>query len=168
MGLEPSLDAFRHANSKIKPVIKVDILHPKLFDRNTFDLIAAFQVFDHIPDPNRFLRVCHSFLKPGGILVLMNHDVDSLSAKLLGEKSPIFDIEHTFLYSQNTIRRILENHDFRVKKIYSPLAVFNLRYCLMLLPLPISIKNALEHSKNWLLDINFRIPPGNLAVYAQK
>ena len=85
IGLEPSLDAFRHAKCKIKPVIKVDILRPKLFDRNTFDLIAAFQVFDHIPDPNRFLHICRSFLKPGGIIVLMNHDVDSLSAKLLGE-----------------------------------------------------------------------------------
>ncbi len=167
-GVEPSLDAFHQANYVIKSAIKVDILRQKQFHQNSFDLIAAFQVFDHIANPNKFLSICHSLLKPEGILVLMNHDVASLSAKILGEKSPIYDIEHPFLYSQNTIRRTLENNNYKVMKIYSPTAIFNLKYCLRLLPLPASIKKMLELSKSWLLNINFKIKPGNIAVYAQK
>lgn len=167
-GIEPSRDAILRANKSIAKSIKQDILHPGVYPKGSFDAIAAFQVFDHIPDPNQFLQICFNLLQPSGILILMNHDVTALSARVLGEKSPIIDIEHTYLYSQKTIQKILMKNGFSVIKVYDPPATLSVRYLLRLLPLPVYIKKTIEKSKNSLLNINISIHPGNLAVIAKK
>ena len=56
-GIEPSLEAISRAVKTIRPLIKQDILRPGVFRKNSFDVIAVFQVFDHIPDPNSFLKI---------------------------------------------------------------------------------------------------------------
>lgn len=167
-GIEPSRDAIARAGKFVRSFIRQDVLRTGVFPKNSFDLIAAFQVFDHIPDPNLFLETCLTLLRPNGILVLMNHDVESLSAKVLGERSPIIDIEHTYLYSQKTIGSILKKNGFKVRKIYSPPAVFSIRYFLRLLPLPKIIKKVIENSKFKLFDLNINIEPGNLCAIAAK
>ncbi|OHA68775.1 MAG: hypothetical protein A3D59_01175 [Candidatus Wildermuthbacteria bacterium RIFCSPHIGHO2_02_FULL_47_17] len=167
-GIEPSRDAISRADKRIRSFIKQDILHQGVFPKNSFDMIAAFQVFDHIPNPNHFLKICLTLLRPKGILVLMNHDVESLSARVLGERSPIIDIEHTYLYSQKTIGKILRKNDYKVAKIYNPPAIFSIKYFLRLLPLPQSFKKVVEKSKSKLLDTNIRIKPGNLCAISIK
>jgi SAM-dependent methyltransferase len=42
----------------------------------SFDAIAAFQVLEHIPAPERFLAACVSRLAPGGCLILSTPDRD--------------------------------------------------------------------------------------------
>ena len=167
-GVEPSRDAVNRAKPGIKSRIKVDILKRNLFKENSFDLIAAFQVFDHIPDPNKFLKICRSLLKPGGLLVLMNHDVNALSAKLLGEKSPIFDIEHTFLYSQQTISKMIDLNGLQKVKVYGPKSIFSIHYFIRMLPLPETVKRLVEKSSLQIFDKNIKFNPGNLAIYAKK
>ena len=104
-GIEPSDDAIKKANSKIKPHIMKGLFTSKLFDENRFDLITFFQTFDHIPDPNTFLKDCFHVLKKGGFVLAINHNVEAMSAKLLRENSPIFDIGHAYLYDLKTMRK---------------------------------------------------------------
>jgi len=167
-GVEPSIDAISHADKSVKRYIVNDILKPSSFPESKFDLVCAFQVFDHIPDPNSFLKICHKILKKDGVLLLMNHDVSSLSAKILGERSPIFDIEHTYLYDQSTISKILSQNHFQVKKVYSPQAIMTIRYISRLLPLPNKIKEILTNFKLSLLDKTIKFQPGNLCAIAIK
>jgi len=167
-GVEPSIDAISHADKSVKKHIVNDILKTDTFPGSKFDLVCAFQVFDHIPDPNSFLKICHKILKDKGVLLLMNHDVSSLSAKALGERSPIFDIEHTYLYDQSTISQILTQNHFRVKKVYSPQAIMTIRYISRLLPLPNKIKEILSNMSFPLLDKTITFHPGNLSVIAIK
>lgn len=165
-GVEPSIDAISHADKSVKKEILNTILKRDTFDKEKFDLICAFQVFDHIPDPNSFLNICHNILKPEGVLLLMNHDVRSLSARILGEKSPIFDIEHTYLYDQSTIKKILQKNDFQIKKVYSPEAIMSIRYITRLLPFPKKIKEFLSKVRFTLLDHTIKFHPGNLSAIA--
>lgn len=167
-GLEPSADALKKARPAIKKLITPGLLRPKLFPPSSFDIIVAFQVFDHVADPNNFLKTCRTYLKSKGILLLMNHDVNALSARILGEKSPIFDIEHTYLYSQATITQILKKNRFTIEKIYDPPSLFQLRYLARLLPLKNSLKTVINNSKHSLFNINISLHAGNLAVYARK
>jgi SAM-dependent methyltransferase len=167
-GLEPSIDAISQAPKTVKKYIVNDILKEKTLSPSRFDLICLFQVFDHIPNPNEFLEICHKLLKPKGILVIMNHDVLSSSAKFLGERSPIFDIEHTYLYDKNTMRQILVNNHFRIRTIYSPQAIMTFRYIMRLLPLPKVVKRFFSNLKCPLIDWTVKFHPGNICAIAVK
>lgn len=167
-GVEPSLDAFQKASLRVKRLIKNSIFKSKLFPKRSFDLIAAFQVFDHIQNPNQFLRICRNYLKDDGLLLLFNHDVKAVSAIIFGEKSPIFDIEHPYLYSQKTISKILLKNSLKAIKIGSPTTVISLAYFIRLLPLPLALKKIIENSKSHLTEINLRLRLGNLCAIARK
>lgn len=171
-GVEPSIDAVKKAPKIIQSQIKINILKRNLFPEATFDFIFFFQVFDHIFDPNEFLDICYYLLKKDGFILAFNHDVDSFSSKLLGEKSPIIDIEHTYLYTTKTITKIFKKHKFKVQKIYSPINIISLRHFLWLLPLPRTIKKNITRIKKTfvsdILDISFPIQLGNMCLIAQK
>jgi SAM-dependent methyltransferase len=167
-GVEPSRDAVNKAGSKIQKKVKVSMLKSGLFPRNSFDFIFFFQTFDHVPNPNQFLKECLRLLKPNGYILTFNHNVDSLSSKLLKEKSPIVDIEHTFLYSFETIRKIFENNRFVVIKIFSPKNVLSIRHLLRLCPVPRRVKVGVTKSKLKILDRKIAIRLGNLCLLAQK
>lgn len=167
-GIEPSVDAVNKSNSKIRKNIKIDILKPDLFPKNSFDFIFFFQTFDHIPTPNQFLKECYKLLKPNGYILSFNHNIDSLSSKLLKEKSPIIDIEHTFLYSPKTIQKIFEKNKFIVQKIYSPCNTLSLKHLLWLFPLPKRIKQTVINSNSNILNKKIKIQLGNLCLVAQK
>ncbi|OGE77638.1 hypothetical protein A3J19_04985 [Candidatus Daviesbacteria bacterium RIFCSPLOWO2_02_FULL_41_8] len=167
-GIEPSWNAISKAGKSVKSNIKHDILRPGIFNKNSFDVITVFQVFDHIPDPNHFLKICLTLLRPKGVLVLMNHDVESIFARVLGEKSPIIDIEHTYFYSQKTIAKILRKNGYRLLKAYSPSAKISIRYLMRLLPLPNNIKRSIQNSNIKPLDINLTIKLGNICAISTK
>lgn len=115
-GIEPSRDAINQAPGKLKKFIRHSVFKPKLFPQNCFDVICFFQTFDHISDPNQFLTDCYDYLKPGGLILAINHDVEAFQAKLLKSYSPIIDIEHAYLYSLKTMKLIFSKNKFVVIK----------------------------------------------------
>jgi len=169
-GVEPSLQAVDKSTPRVKPYIICDFLHPGLLPEEQFDLICMFQVFDHIDAPGMLLDECMRALKPGGGILFLNHDVSALSARLMGECSPIIDIEHTFLYDQTTTQKIVTQHGFKVKAVGAVTNTISLRYLFHLLPLPKKIKMSLLSNlqKNPFGKITFPIQLGNLYLVAQK
>ena len=167
-GIEPSTDAVNHSDPKIKKHIKADILKSNLFSPSIFDFIIFFQTFDHIPEPNKFLKECYNILKPNGKILSFNHNMNSLSSKIFGEKSPIIDIEHTFLYSPETIRTLFTNNKFHVQKVYSPFNVLSLKHLFWLFPLPQFVKSRLINSESSIINQKIKLQLGNLCLIAQK
>jgi len=171
-GIEPSQDAVLKADNRLKNRITADVLREGLYQDESFDFIFLFQVFDHIPDPIGFLNICYNLLFPGGNILVINHDLKSLSSRVLGEKSPIIDIEHIYLYSKETIKKVFVKAGFNPLRIYSPKNVISFRYLLWLLPIPGIIKLKLLNFKgrflNFLLNQKVRIQLGNLCVIAKK
>jgi len=166
-GIDPSINAKKEAHTNIRNRIKLGVLTSALYKKESFDIICFFQTLDHIPNPNVFLKLCKSYLKPGGYIIAFNHDVQSISAKLLGERSPIIDIEHIYLFSQKTIRTLFENHGFTVKRIYNPWNTLSLSHLIHLLPLPKMLKDLFQLFK-LLKQITFTVPLGNLCIITQK
>ncbi len=167
-GVEPSTDAVNKANSKIKKNIKVSILKTDLFDNKKFDFIFFFQTFDHIPDPNKFLKLCYKLLNPGGKIFAFNHNIDSLTSKILKEKSPIIDIEHTFLYSPKTFTSIFQKNGFIVDEVYSPLSILTIKHLCWLIPMPKKLKLMILNSKLQLLNKNVKLKLGNICLKGHK
>jgi SAM-dependent methyltransferase len=169
-GVEPSQAAVSQTAPALRGAILCDLMRPGLFGPAAFDVICLFQVFDHVPDPARLLDACLDTLRPGGLMLCLNHNVSAVSARLLGERSPIIDIEHTYLYSPTTMTRIFAAHGFRTLKVGSVKNQYSLRYLVRLLPLPAGLKGP---ALGWLQRhtigrLRLRVPLGNLFLIAQK
>lgn len=169
-GIEPSKHAADLADKKIKNKIINDILKEKQFKHNFFDVICLFQVIDHIEEPNKVLKICHKYLKKGGVIICISHNVESMSSKILGEKSPIFDIEHTQLFSKKTISKIFSQNNFKIIKIFNMANTYTLEYWITATPFPKKIKDVLKKilKSMGLHNKDITIKPGNFGIIAEK
>jgi SAM-dependent methyltransferase len=169
-GVEPSQDAIAKASPTIRPHIRCAMMQPGLFEAAQFDAICLFQVLDHIPDPASLVAECFRLLKPGGLMLCINHNVDAWSARLLGRNSPIVDIEHTYLYSPATMAKLFSAYQFELRESGAVWNDYSLYYLVRLLPLAKGIKQPLlswlkaSPLGQWLLSV----PLGNLYLIAQK
>lgn len=169
-GVEPGEKSVMGARESIKKNITIDIFRKNLCKKDFFDVLICFQTFDHIPDPNSFLSECYRILKKGGLVLFLNHDEQALLNRLLGQSSPIIDIEHMYLFNKGTMRRIFKKHRFKVLKVDSAFNIHALGYWLRLVPLPVGFKKSLLkilESSN-LANLKIKIYPGNLVLYAKK
>jgi SAM-dependent methyltransferase len=169
-GVEPSADAIAKANPEIRPLIAMDVMRAGLFEAGSFDAVTMFQVLDHMPDPADLLEECRRVLRPGGVVLAFNHNVTAWSARLLGERSPIIDVEHTYLYSPQTIRRLFEQAGFEVVSVTVARNTYSLSYLAQLLPLPAGAKARLLE---WLRGsrvgaFKATVPLGNLCLIARR
>src|SRR5258708_1364252 len=108
-----------------------------------FDIICCFHTLDHIVNPNLFLANTYVLLKKGGKIVFIVHDTDGLSVRLFGEKSPIFDIEHIYLFNKNSLGRLFKKNHFIVDEIFSVKNTYPLTYWLRMSPIPKLVKHIL-------------------------
>ncbi len=172
VGVEPSTDALLKADARVSHRIIGDAFRVGMFEAETFDLIFFFQTLDHLHDPDEFIRECCRLLKKGGHILSFQHDVESLSAKMLGARSPIIDIEHIYLFSARTISAFFKKCGFCVQKVYKPANILSVHHLLWLLPLPAVFKEGLFKSSlgliQWLLRRRLRLRLGNLCIIAQK
>lgn len=169
-GIEPSQDAINLAQPAIQPRITCNMMGPGAVPQETFDMICLFQTFDHISEPGILLEECHKALKPGGLILCFNHNVEALSARLLKEKSPIVDIEHTYLYSPKTIRQIFEKNGYETLEVGPAWNTIRLYSLLRLFPFPRRIKQkVLDFVDGSLLrEARLTLPLGNLYIIARK
>src|SRR3989344_427575 len=169
-GVEPSLDSINKARSDIKSKIKNDVFKEGLFREKFFDLVCIFQTLDHVSNPNGFLKAVYKILKRGGVVLAINHNVASFFAKILGERYPIFDIEHTFLYDKETMKKIFEKNGFKVLWVESTFNIYPLNYWLRMFPLPGGLKKLLVNffSVTSVINKKIKIKAGNLGLAATK
>jgi SAM-dependent methyltransferase len=143
-GVEPSTRAVELAPASIRNNIRNDIFRDGLYPSGYFDVICGFQVFDHMARPNDVLDVCRRLLRPGGLALFINHDARAWSNRLLGERSPIIDVEHIYLYDRTTMPRLFQKHGFEVLSVFPVRNRYPLRYWCKMAPMPSPLKRALE------------------------
>lgn len=87
--------------------------------KNTFDIVTAWDVLEHIPQVNLAFKSIHRSLKKGGYLILTTPDINSWDAKMMRsfwygyQKIP----EHLLFFSTDSIKNVLEKNGFKVIKI---------------------------------------------------
>lgn len=165
-GVEPSQKAAEKSDKAIRKKIVVDILRLGLFKLKKFKLIFFFQTLDHVPDPDKFIKECYELLEKGGYILAFNHNVESISARLLKERSAIIDIEHIFLFSPKTVERLFEKNKLSSLRIFSPFNTISLKYLIQLLPFPAFLKEVLQIFSP--SHVNLRLKLGNLCIIARK
>ena len=146
------------------------MFNEKMFEKNSFDMITFFQTFDHIAEPNTFLQNCFKILKDDGFILAINHNAKSFSARIMGEKSPIIDIGHAYLYDLTTMKKIFEKNNFYVHNVFSVQNVVSIERLIQLLPIKATTSDKIQKFTK-LLKINkcsLKLPLGNLGIIAQK
>lgn len=169
-GVEPSADAVAKAPVAVQGMIEQDVMRDGLFPSESFDAVCLFQVLDHISTPVELLEECLRVLRPGGHILALNHNVSAWSARLLGERSPIVDIEHTYLYSPATMRALFSKCGFVDARLHTVRNTYSLTYLAQLVPLPASAKSwSLRRLRTSRLgSIQVTVPLGNLCLIARK
>lgn len=73
----------------------------------TVGLAVMIHVLDHMLDPLAMLRQIRAKLRPGGTLMIVTHNEQSLLRKVLGVRWPPFCLQHPEVYSPDTMRTLL-------------------------------------------------------------
>lgn len=169
-GLEPGKPSVDKASVRIKKKITVDILRPHVFKTNSFDIITCFQTLDHIVEPNAFLIEIYNVLKTGGKALFIQHNTDGLSVKLFGENSPIFDIEHIYLFNKATLCKIFEKNNFRVVEVFDVKNTYPFYYWIRMINLPDKYKKLILTilMKTKLDSLPLSLYAGNIGIVVEK
>lgn len=166
VGFEPSRDCYQGAKDHIKGHIINDIYKPELLKNKKFDLICTFHLLDHLYNPKAVLSSLAEVLNvTRGYLLLVCHDVESWSVKLLGGQNPMFDIEHIYLFSKKTAAMLLEDGGFRILEAQSLPNTYPFGYWLRMLPAGNKIVSVLPA---WMQNIPIKIKAGNLYIFCKK
>jgi 2-polyprenyl-3-methyl-5-hydroxy-6-metoxy-1,4-benzoquinol methylase len=83
---------------------------------NSFDAIACFLVFEHLPQPDKMLEFLYRKLKKGGILMIEVPNINSLTVKLFKEKSAYVGTGDLYCFSIKTLTDLFEKRGFSVIK----------------------------------------------------
>jgi 2-polyprenyl-3-methyl-5-hydroxy-6-metoxy-1,4-benzoquinol methylase len=89
MGFEPSNDHAHVATATFGLPVVSDYFKPELVGEGKFDLIMLSHVIEHIYAPAEMIFNLVSVLRPGGILLVITPNVDSLVARLTGRLWPM-------------------------------------------------------------------------------
>ncbi len=126
--MDVSAAGVAHTAARLGIEVHRGLVEDAPFESESFDVVVAWDVLEHVPDPATFLARVREFLAPGGTLALSLPNVDSLPARLLRQRWwTLRPDEHIWHFTPRTLARTLHELDFEhVALTASPLAPGNL------------------------------------------
>lgn len=112
-GVEPSAWAVAEAQRHGLPIIQGTLETPEITQMR-FDAVTMWDVIEHVYDPQAELKRAYDVLNPGGYIAVHTMDIDSLMARLMGERWPWLMAMHIHYFSQHTLAAMLERVGFEV------------------------------------------------------
>lgn len=110
-GVELATDCVTATQRDGLDVVQGDFAHAKL--EGTFDVIAMFDVIEHLRDPKECLERAQTLLSPGGLLVIETGDHATPWARLLGNGWYFLDPpQHLFYFSLEGLRELCAEAGF--------------------------------------------------------
>ncbi len=103
---------------------KVEIIHGGFDDLEkegrTFDVVFAWELIEHILEPDQFLKLVRKVMAPGALLILSTPNENSVETRKLGTESSNILFDHVRLYNPLAISRLLERNGFRILDLSTP------------------------------------------------
>ena len=143
VGVEPSLAPLEAAAGDVRPLLRHGSFDAADFEPESLRLVTCMATIEHVHDPQSLCDGARGLLRPGGVLVVSAHDRRAALNRALGRRSPIYDIEHLQLFSEPSLRALLEAaglSDVGVRRFVNR---YPLRYAARLAPLPAALKRPL-------------------------
>ncbi len=119
VAVEPAPDLAEACRSRGIEVIEAPIEAAAL-DGLAFDVIASFEVLEHLFSPAAFVASCASLLRPGGLLVLTCPSVKGFDVSVLGPASDTVDAEHLNLFHPASLSTLVERAGLELVETSTP------------------------------------------------
>ncbi len=120
-GLDISKVAVKKA-SKFCKKISIQSACNICFKDNVFNCITAFDVLEHLENPQEFLSEVYRVLKPGGILILQTPN-----PLILGRVIPDRDKTHVNKMREKKLIKLIKETGFRPKEVYGNFYFFSIK-----------------------------------------
>jgi 2-polyprenyl-3-methyl-5-hydroxy-6-metoxy-1,4-benzoquinol methylase len=83
-----------------------------------YDLIILHEVIEHVPHPDEFLEFVHSFVKPGGRLLLTTPSVRNLPARFFPSHCGHYvGPNHISMFTEEALSELLSRFQFRIERL---------------------------------------------------
>ena len=107
-GTDVSGPALDHAASRGIAVLRDGFLEHD-FGESRFDAITFWAVLEHLVEPKQFLARAAQLLRPGGHLLALVPNLDSLAIRLLGARYRYVMPDHVNYFDAASLRRLIEH-----------------------------------------------------------
>lgn len=108
VGVEASRAPVAAADASVRPHLRQSSFRASDFEAGQFRLVTCFQTLEHLAEPLEVCRGAAGLLRDGGALLVVAHDRSAPVNRILGRRSPIYDIEHMQLFCPRSLRGLLE------------------------------------------------------------
>lgn len=112
-GIEPDAGAAQLARAKGLNVLSAT-LQPGAIPAASYNVILMSHVIEHVSDPQEIIRECHRLLRPGGLLVMLTPNTDSLGHRYFGRDWLHLDPpRHLHLFNSRNLTKLCTDTGFR-------------------------------------------------------
>ena len=120
VAIEPSVEMIKICQKKSFIVIP-EMLEDIAGCDEKFDVLTSFELFEHLYNPDNFLKKVNKLLKKGGYFIMTTLNVQGLDIQLLWEQSKsVSPPHHLNFFNPDSIRYLMEKNNFKVIGIETP------------------------------------------------
>ena len=115
VGVDADKDALAEAARRGIETYWADLDQPLEFENESFDVIVAGELLEHLRDPRRLVAEVRRVLRPGGTFVASVPNAYRLKGRLrfLAGRAPETDPTHLQMFSPSDVQRLLDGFDDR-------------------------------------------------------
>jgi 2-polyprenyl-3-methyl-5-hydroxy-6-metoxy-1,4-benzoquinol methylase/ribosomal protein S27E len=119
IAVEPTPDLAETCRRKGLEVIEKPVEQVR-FDSERIDVVASFEVIEHLFSPRSFLLSCANILSPGGLLVITCPNVRGFEIVVLQALSSTVDVEHLNYFHPASLSHLVSRCGFETLEVLTP------------------------------------------------
>lgn len=120
IAVEPTPDLAETCRKRGLEVLEKPVELIQLERNELFDVVASFEVIEHLFAPKDFISHMAKLLKPGGLLVLTCPNGQGFDIETLGTASNTVDHEHLNYFNPGSLAKLLEECGMEVLESFTP------------------------------------------------
>jgi SAM-dependent methyltransferase len=126
-GYDVSEDGITFARKQLGVNASTDDFVQARITPSSVDIVCMWDVIEHLPRPEEYIKKVGEVLKPGGVLALTTGDISGWVARRRGPKwRMIHPPTHLYYFAPDTLAKLLERYGLKLVRVNYPATYRNL------------------------------------------